>query len=74
MFTIDAQSICLFLLVVADIHTEEDDWSDEFDDSAEEATPGCCFFYFHLIYFKLATCKYPLKQQFQNLLLNIYLC
>lgn len=40
MITIDAQPICLFLLIVAGFHTEEDDWSDEFDDSAEEATPG----------------------------------
>lgn len=40
VITIDAQPICLFLLIVAGFHTEEDDWSDEFDDSAEEATPG----------------------------------
>lgn len=41
---------------VADIYTEEGEWSDEFDDDAEEATPGFFFFLnFNLIYFKLAT-------------------
>lgn len=39
---------------VADIYTEEGEWSDEFDDDAEEATPGF-FLNFNLIYFKLAT-------------------
>lgn len=47
---------------VADIYTEEEEWSDEFDDDAEEATPGFLFFLnFNLIYFKLATLKYQLK-------------
>lgn len=37
----NACSISLFLLIViVAIYSEEEEWSDEFDDFAEETTPG----------------------------------
>lgn len=36
----DLMSLILSLIHAGAAHTEEEEWSDEFDDDAEEATPG----------------------------------
>lgn len=64
-------SLCSLIVVVA-VYSEEEEWSDEFEDFVEETTPGFSNPFF-LIYFEITPCKFPLKQEFQNLLVYIYL-